>query len=695
MELLSPAGSMKSLIAAAMNGADAVYFGTGSFSARRFAGNFDGDELKNALDYCRLRDIKTYITVNTLVFDKEMQQALEYAAELYRLGADAIIVQDFGLACEIRKQLPQLDLHASTQMGIHDENGLRVIENLGFKRAVLSREVPMKNLPKLCSATNVDIEVFAHGAMCMSFSGNCLFSSMAGERSGNRGTCAQPCRKKISVYGLPGADDYVLSLSDMCMIEHLDEFKAAGVSCIKLEGRMKRPEYVAIVTRAYREALDGASRNEIERSVAKMLEMFERGGKRTGYYYGANGDIGPVTGCVAVSQPSNSLLKEALSVNNERTRSIAMSARVHVDEPITLKVSLDDKSFTVYGDKVQRADKPHSDNEARYIKQLTKLGGTPFSCSSCIVECDSLSFVPVSEINQLRRRAIEALSSDVTAQRNAIVTAFDNDLRIENVERSKVLVLVRNAESAQTVVSAGADWVALEPISYNAETLIAMQPLRKKAKLLLALPACVIEPTESDRLSALLNESYVDGAIAGNIGQIRLMDDLPIRVASSTMNTLNALTWKRYKQLGFTDFIVSEELTKAQLSDILKYGGGLKVYGRTALMQLRHCPVCEYKGCKQCKGTAGTLTDEAGRKFPLSNIVQSDGCLVRVLNCVPTDIVAQMTDAGLPKLVFAEFRTESPFQSGAIVNSIRRALSGEEYSPPAETTRGHWSRAID
>ncbi len=695
MELLSPAGSMESLKAAALNGADAVYFGTGSFSARRFAGNFEGDELKAALDYCRLIDIKTYITVNTLVFDKEFERAVDYAAMLYNMGADAVIVQDFGLACEIRRQIPELDVHASTQMGIHDTNGLLVLEALGVKRAVLSREVPMKELKRLCNATSLDVEVFAHGAMCMSFSGNCLFSSMAGERSGNRGTCAQPCRKRMSVFGIPQENDYALSLSDMCMLEHVDDFRAAGVSCIKLEGRMKRPEYVAIVTRAYRDAIDGASGVELKQDIAKMMEMFSRGGKRTGYYYGDGG----ITGCVAVSAPSPELLDEAAkTLNKERTRAVKISSRLKVDEAALVKINIDGIECEAEGKKVEHANKPRSDSVERYRQQLEKLGGTRFRCDKCALECDEDAFIPISELNELRRQAVNMLSAKLTLQRQAVAKPVEiRPLRNPNIGQTKVMALVRDYEQAQAVCAAGADYVALEPVSYDDKLIRLLAPMRKKAKLILELPVCVIDPAETAKIAALLTSELVDGAIASNLGQIRLMDGLEIKIASSAMNVTNSVTWACYQRLGFTDFIASEELTKPQLSDILKTGGGVKAYGRTMLMQLKHCPIKEYLCCKKCNGVAGTLTDEAGREFPLSNISQTDGCLVRVLNCVPTDVIAQLAQLDQLTIALAEFRTQSAAEAGKLVGELKRALNnnGESHSPDKDTTRGHWSRAID
>ena len=278
MELLSPAGSYESMVAAVQNGADAVYMGGTMFNARRNAKNFDNSELERAIDYCHIRSARVYVTMNTLLFDREMESALRYAEFLYSIGADALIVQDMGLISELNRCIPEMELHASTQMGVHTEDGLMACRRLGLRRAVISREVSLDGLRRLSKAkTGVEIETFAHGALCMSFSGGCLYSSMAGERSGNRGMCAQPCRKPASVAGYPQKSDCCLSPADLCMLMRVKELIEAGVSCIKLEGRMKRPEYVASVTRAYRAAVDGGPKEELIDLLKDVEGIFSRG----------------------------------------------------------------------------------------------------------------------------------------------------------------------------------------------------------------------------------------------------------------------------------------------------------------------------------------------------------------------------------------------------------------------------------
>jgi putative protease len=279
IELLAPAGNMDSLIAAVQSGADAVYFGTGAFNARANAANFRGEEALRAIEYCHARGVKTNITMNTLLQDREFNQALEVAGQLYDWGTDALIVQDLGLVCALRRAFPGLSIHGSTQMAIHTLEGARQLAQLGASRVVLARETPLEEIRRIAAESGTEIETFVHGALCVSVSGQCLMSSMIGARSGNRGACAQPCRMK---YNLEGRSGYLLSLKDLCMLESLEELKQAGIRSLKIEGRMKKPEYVASVVSCYRAALDGCRRKG---DLQQLLQVFNRGGFSKGYYF--------------------------------------------------------------------------------------------------------------------------------------------------------------------------------------------------------------------------------------------------------------------------------------------------------------------------------------------------------------------------------------------------------------------------
>lgn len=689
MELLSPAGSREALVAAVQNGADAVYMGGSAFNARRFASNFDNAALQEAVDYCHIRGVKAYVTLNILVLDREMQEAAKYAEFLCRSGVDAVIIQDIGLAGLLHREIPELPLHASTQMGIHTLEGARIAKKLGMERVVLSRETPLNRIKKIRDGANVEIEAFAHGALCMSFSGGCLLSSMAGERSGNRGTCAQPCRKKMSVSGIPGKNDYCLSLGDLCMIEHLADMERAGVDCIKLEGRMKRAEYVAVVTRAYRNALDGADPADIAIEKQRMLDMFDRGGGSTGYFYGN----GTRTGFVAESDRSKDLLKQAAQSyeKESRKRGVNLELTLNVGEKAHLMMECGGVYAEAYGDEVRQANKPQSSE--RYAEQAKKLGDTPFVAEGCIVNAPETAFMPASAINALRRDCAQNLEQALCIRRECGTAVVENTIR-EKVNSTTITAIVRTKEQAKAAFEAGADEVALEPTEYTEEAFEALQPLRKKGRLLMSLPVVMMSPAESSKIRNIGESGLVDGAITGNIGQLELVKNLPLKIAGSQMNAMNSHTVEEYIKMGYNRVTLSLELTKPQLRDICGRGTALSVYGRAQLMQLRHCPIKEYKGCKNCKGIAGELTDEGGRKFILSNIRQADGCTVRLLNCVPTDILDLYSELPRSESIQIAFYDETPALVADRVKVAIQAEKGETVQPVMGSTRGHWARPV-
>lgn len=288
IELLAPAGSMESLYAAVQNGADAVYLGGAKFSARAYASNFDEENMIKAVEYCHLYNVKIYVTVNTAMKEEEIKEALEYVEFLYKIGVDALIIQDAGLAQLIKRNFPKFELHASTQMSIHNAEGALFLKNLGFSRIVLSRELSLDEITHISKYLNIETEIFVHGALCVSYSGQCLMSSLIGGRSGNRGRCAQPCRLPYEIIDKKRkkkAKGYILSPKDVCTIENIKDIINSGTSSLKIEGRMKRPEYVAGVVSAYRKAIDDAN-CDIETERKKLLQLFNREGFSKAYLYG-------------------------------------------------------------------------------------------------------------------------------------------------------------------------------------------------------------------------------------------------------------------------------------------------------------------------------------------------------------------------------------------------------------------------
>lgn len=702
MLLLSPAGSPESLRAALQNGADGAYFGGAAFNARRGAANFTELEMQAALDQCHLYGTRAFVTMNTLLTGRELPAALSYARFLYEAGADALIVQDLGLVRLLQRELPGFPLHASTQMGVCDIPGARLLQAMGFACVVLAREVSCQGIAAIHEGVDIPLEVFAHGALCMGFSGACLLSSMAGGRSGNRGTCAQPCRKRAAVNQRPGPADYALSLSDLCLLEHLGDLRAAGVTWLKLEGRMKRPEYVAAVTAAYRAALDGAGPEELAGHRARMLALFDRGGGRVGYFYGD----GARTGCVARSEPPAALLKElaASYAGENRRQPVALELALRRGEPARLTLTMEQrgeapwggqKTVTVAGPAPGAAEKPQ--DPRRYLEQVQRLGDTPFYAASCGGEVDGGAYLPVRALNGLRRQGCEALLAALRFRRPPAPEPGPADEAPAPFRgEAAVLVTARTLEQAQAAAAAGAGLVALEAALGVERALEALQPLRGRAKLLLALPAAAPQGRETERLAGLLRGGGIDGALAANLGQAGLLEGLGLKIAGTQLGAFNAQGVRALKALGFDRVLLSLELTKAQMRDILAVeAAGVSAYGRAQLMQLLHCPLKERAGCAGCPGEGAFVEDEAGRRFPLSPLRGAEGCLVRLLNCLPTDVLDLLGGLPRPALVQLAFYQEGPGEVGRLVGRAKAALVGEGLEPPQNATRGHWNRAVE
>lgn len=477
MELLAPAGDEQALVAAVQNGADAVYLGTGAFNARRNAANFDGDALDRAVAYCHARGVKVHVTLNTLVTPRELPALSEAIDAIRRSGADAVIVQDFGVARAVRRRAPELQLHASTQMAVHNRQGVAFLARNGFDRAVLARELTFEEMAA-CAAQGIEIETFVHGALCVACSGQCLMSSLVGGRSGNRGLCAQPCRLP---WKLGEREGYLLSTRDLCAIDDLARLRDAGVASLKIEGRMKRAEYVAVTVAAYRRALDalyGGGRVDPDAERAELLQMFNRGGFTRGYGPGvaesdlmyperpnhmgvavghsrnrgeatleadvaradalalrrAGGEDIPVklSGCrgervkCPAARPGDTLVRLVSAEQMRRAREscegerrripVRMVATLRVGRPARLWVSDGIQEAEAAGEVVQRATDRGLD-AARASAQLKKTGGTPYDVSTLAFEADEDAFCPASMLNGLRREALAALEALRTSAR--------------------------------------------------------------------------------------------------------------------------------------------------------------------------------------------------------------------------------------------------------------------------------------
>ena len=412
MELMSPAGSLEGVIAAVRGGADAVYFGTGDFNARRNAKNLEGDDLAEALRYCRLRGVRTYVTVNTLVTDRELSRAREMILQLNQLGADALIVQDLGMARMIRALAPDLPIHASTQMTIHNIGGVLQAHRLGFSRVVLSRELPLEEIAFICKNSPVEIEVFVHGALCMCYSGQCYLSAAIGGRSGNRGLCAQPCRMS---YSLPGESmEHPLSLKDLSLAEHLSQLEQAGVHTLKIEGRMKRPEYTALVTSIYKKALT-ERRAPTAEELSRLQAVFSREGFTDGYFTGHKGPEMFGTRQEENGRETRELYKQAQTIYQSQpeppTVPVELRFSAHAEQPMVLLAEdRDGHRYETVGIPAEPALR-RATTEEEVRSALSKTGGTVFFPETVDVDLEDGLRASAAAINALRREVLAELSA--------------------------------------------------------------------------------------------------------------------------------------------------------------------------------------------------------------------------------------------------------------------------------------------
>ena len=401
-ELLAPAGDMECLYAAVAAGADAIYVGGKRFGARAFAKNFELDELASAVRYCHLHGVKLYVTLNTLIEDREMSDAVQYAASLYRIGVDALIVADLGASAAIRRYVPDLELHASTQMSVHSSLGSVAAASLGVSRTVVARELSLREMRSVVENSPCEIEVFLHGALCVCHSGQCLFSSMVGGRSGNRGECAQPCRLPFN------GGRYLLSLKDLSLADHIPELIDSGGASLKIEGRMKSPDYVYAVTSVYRRLLDeGRAADGKEREL--LRRAFSRGGFTDGYFVGRtkNG----MTGIRSDADKQDSKSLEPIKIEPKKAK-VSAKVSLKLGEPCEMTITDGRRSVTAYGQSPAVAENSPLTADS-VAARLSKMGNTMLSLDQNDIEItlDDNINLPPSALNALRREAAEKFES--------------------------------------------------------------------------------------------------------------------------------------------------------------------------------------------------------------------------------------------------------------------------------------------
>lgn len=620
-EILAPVGGKEQLLAAVRAGADAVYLGAKNFNARRSAANFGETELSEAVAYCHARNVKVHVTLNTLVTDSELPALLEEIREIAESGADAVIVQDLAVAKLLREHCPEIAMHASTQMTVHDLAGVKEAQRLGFSRVVLSRELSLEEIKAIAAGTDVELEVFVHGALCMCMSGACYLSSMIGGRSGNRGMCAQPCRLDFRF----GEKDHALSLKDMSYVEHIRELAAAGVCSFKIEGRMKRPEYVAAAVTACRIALSGGVPD-----MESLRAVFSRQGFTDGYFTGRRtADMFGYRSHEDVTA-GEKVFRSLAALYKDEPQKIPLKMSLFVSEsaPARLTITDGENTASAEGAPCQRALKAPTNKELAQ-RYLSKTGGTPFYLEKLEFSAEGEPIIPAGEINEMRRSAL----AELLEMRSRVSPKKFAECPLPEIKphtATKTALRLRFEKYEQCFDCSAAVILPMGEIERHPEAAS-----RFAGRLCAELPPLVFPADEEKTVQRLcgLKSAGITDVICDNIGTVAMAKAAGMTVhGGHGLNILNSLSLSEYERLGLTDATVSFELSAAK---IRRLGGeiprGIIGYGYLPLMRTRACPLKKQGGCGKCPGR-GNLRDRMGKEFTYLCFERKFGTL---LNSVP------------------------------------------------------------
>ena len=693
IELLSPAGSPEAVIAAVQNGADAIYLGLEGFNARRGAKNFNAEEFEKAMRYCRIRGCKVYVTLNTLVNDREIEDAVSSARLASDLGADGIIIQDLGLIKVLRSALPDIPLHASTQMTIHNLAGVEAAAEMGLTRAVLARELSLEQIRYITQNASIETEVFVHGALCFCHSGQCYMSALIGRRSGNRGMCAQPCRMQYSLGGR--MDDYPLSLKDQCLADRLQELEDAGVASLKIEGRMKRPEYTGIVTGVYARAL-----REHRKPTAEEMELLEQAFSREGFTQGYfDGDKQDMFGTrLATERTEESVFARARKEYGEgEVRRVPVHFYTVVEKGVPARaIAFDDEGHRAmtYGPVPERAKRQGLTRE--YLtEQMYKTGGTPYNCVENQAKTDPGLYLPAAAINELRRRLINQLSENRAAPPpRRVLTVPPMPKNLTQPAEPKIIFQVRTAEQlTRELAELKPDYLYIPALEIAAEPE-RLLPLAEYGVTPVAVLPRIITDTEIEPVRAALEKLFdagVNEALVGNLGHIFLARGAGMKLRGDFgLNAFNAQTLDVLSRAGFLSATASFELRLSQIKSMPKpLDTEAIIYGRLPVMVSDQCVIRHSAGHCNCQ-TPAQMADRMGSVFP---VVKEYGCLNVIYNAHKLYLADKKDDlysAGLWALRLL-FTTESPREC---VEVARSHLGLSDYKPNV-LTRGLYYRGVE
>ncbi len=682
LEILAPAGSFNALKAAVLSGADAVYFGAKALNARRNAANFTDEEIRQAVDFCHFYDVKAYLTLNTLMFDREIQMVIDEIIHACKAGFDAIIVQDLGVVSLIRQICPEIAIHASTQMSVHNLADANALHEMAISRVVLARELSKQEIINIINHSKVETEIFVHGALCYSVSGQCYFSAFLGERSGNRGLCAQVCRLP---FGVKDANRHNLSLKDLSLIEYVDELKNLGVHSIKIEGRMKSAEYVRTTVMQFKKAFHH------ERYDMQILkDSFSRSGFTQGYFLSQiDKDM------FGIRDQQDILKSKQVSINNtddlSSLRKIEIQMIYHISEKkATLEIK--DDFGHIFISKAPPAEPSITKflSPEDIVKSLSKLKDTPFFLRNIDGYLQDSCHLPLSALNKLRRTAVNGLI-EKRQYRKPYIYHMPNKFRACTTEatslRQTFIASFKEISQISERVLAYLDYASID--------LFALCKLDKyllakyHEKFVAELPRVYFEDEQllKDQLQKL-KQYGIHYAKAHSVGRLRLAKELGYDVMGgfglNIANSLSAQMLSRFKPIYIT---LSAELTIRQINELkAPVDTAAIIYGHFPLMITRVCPIKYEIGCASCKKAyPSIITDRKGKKF---TVMCSHGTS-EILNCIPIYLADKLHDFNTIKYMELLFTTENEEMCFEILTKYKQNLPSDQ-----AYTRGIYYRKL-
>ena len=699
-ELLAPAGNLEILKGVIESGADAVYVGGSMFGARAYANNFTEEELLEAIDFAHLRGVKVYLTVNTLIKNSEFSKLYDYLLPYYKRGLDAVIVQDLGVVKAIHEYFPSMEIHTSTQMTVTGADGVRFLSQFGVTRVVMAREVSLAEMKRIHEETGMELEAFVHGALCYSYSGQCLFSSILGGRSGNRGRCAQPCRLPYTVEGKK--DEYILSLKDMCGIKALDKLHDAGVYSLKIEGRMKQLEYACGVVKYYRSYID-SKKPVSDADYGRIKALGNRCGFTDRYYFDHNG-----SDMVTYVKP-NFVSNAAEPLPEKRKLSIEGELVLREGEPGSLTVKRGDVTYKASIEPVSAALKAPLDKKAA-IDRINKTGDTDFEFSHIKAQIGENVFVPNGALNKLRRDAISGLCDKLLKK------YYRNDARYADMSRLTALpehVVKSDAAHDEaindytTICSCMTraqldtligyecfDVFYLDFDMYDRKTLIQqfaddVKSLTKRNKKVYLMLPTILRADSSDYFVSIakeLDKVSFEGFVVKNYEELYLTENLFTGkkvILDHNMYTFNDVSKSAFFEHGVSGDTVPLELNSREIMHRNNIGSQMIVYGYYPLMTTANCVHKNTKGCDK-KQKLIYLKDRYNKSFAVCNNCKE--CYNTIYNSLPTMLIkniSKLKEAGIRSFRYS-FTIETPKQIKAVMDD-----------KVAEYTNGHYKRGVE